>query len=100
MDGVAAFSLWCCYLSPAPPQCSQSAAVTAQLHSRAVSHRAPPCHPARPFSMCAPCSRSETSAALTLLRPLSGVLNFMIALGATAAAFGAYGAGARVDGLV
>lgn len=34
---------------------------------------------------------SETSAALTLLRPLSGVLNFMIALGATAAAFGAYG---------
>ncbi|PRW56732.1 mechanosensitive ion channel [Chlorella sorokiniana] len=36
-------------------------------------------------------SESETSAALTLLRPLSGVLNCLIALGAAATALGAYG---------
>ncbi|KAI7844124.1 hypothetical protein COHA_002262 [Chlorella ohadii] len=36
-------------------------------------------------------SESETSAALTLLRPLSGVLNCLIAIGAGVTALGAYG---------
>lgn len=58
------------------------------VHARAV----PPAYP----PACLPRPRSETSAAFTLFRPLSGVLTFLIVLAAAGTALNAYGGRRRL----